>query len=413
MELDVPHTACVGQVRGLRAGPLVGFGKGLDGAQDLRTGMVAAEAVGLHVVLHAKACGHERMGELARKASWTGCCPFPTALGGSVGPRVRDRDTWPLGTGWAVLGATHSQAGKLERWPTGRSAAQLEAPAALAAWQAEGHWALEKRCQGTLSAKSKTTESAAALARRFAAGPTPLLTLACPGLGTLTKAAGGEAEQHSMAMLVSVALRPGEASPGASSAPAKPSEKLPSERTSPTITQRRPPKPRTASQPRLLHRQHAPFRQIRFKLRLSRLAGLPKSRQLLSLATVACTLQRDESRHHRGEEPDDSNVNHPMLRLQPCGRASLASAPDGALAGVLLAGLLLGAPGSTSSGPLTTGCCRRTSLHGNPKPSMPSPSRHRYSAIQDLPRCNNARHMCGPPRHREFSQSHLHLSCTQ
>ena len=68
MELDVPHTACVGQMRGLRAGPLVGFGKGLDGAQDLRTGMVAAEAVGLHVVLHAQACGHERMGELALKA---------------------------------------------------------------------------------------------------------------------------------------------------------------------------------------------------------------------------------------------------------------------------------------------------------------------------------------------------------
>ena len=62
---------------------------------------------------------------------------------------------WPVGTGRAVLLAKHSQAGRLELWLTGRelsrSAAQLEAPEALAAWQAEGHWASKKQSQGTLS----------------------------------------------------------------------------------------------------------------------------------------------------------------------------------------------------------------------------------------------------------------------
>ena len=62
--------------------------------------------------------------------------------------------------------------------------------------------------------------------------------------------------------------------------------------------------------------------------------------------------------------------HRPTLGLQLCGCASLASARDGALAGVVLeaplaAGLPLAAPGSTSSGPLTTGCSQRTSLHGN------------------------------------------------
>ena len=105
MELDVPHTACVGQLRGLRAGPLVAeragrslptrcsclgpsahvlggspalhdwdaSGKGLDGTQDLRTGMKTGlpplAAVGVHAALPAKACGEQ--GELALKASWT------------------------------------------------------------------------------------------------------------------------------------------------------------------------------------------------------------------------------------------------------------------------------------------------------------------------------------------------------
>ena len=112
-----------------------------------------------------------------------------------------------------------------------------------------------------------------------------------------------------MAMLVSLALGPEEASPRGPFAPAKPSEKLPPERTSPTLTKRRPAKPRAALQPpRLLNRQRLPFRQIRFKLRLSRLAGLPKSRQLLGLAVVACTLSRAESRQPQSEEPDHSNV---------------------------------------------------------------------------------------------------------
>ena len=95
VELDVPHTACVGQVQGLHAGPLVAewagrspptccsclgpcahvlggspslhdwdvLGKRLDGTQDLRTGM----AIGLP----AEACVEERAGELALKAAWT------------------------------------------------------------------------------------------------------------------------------------------------------------------------------------------------------------------------------------------------------------------------------------------------------------------------------------------------------
>ena len=91
-ELDVPHAACVGQVRGLHARPLVAewagrssptrcscllgsspalhdwdmFGKELDGTQDL-TGMASDLPA---AALPAKTCGAKREGELALKASW-------------------------------------------------------------------------------------------------------------------------------------------------------------------------------------------------------------------------------------------------------------------------------------------------------------------------------------------------------
>ena len=236
--------------------------------------------------------------------------------------------------------------------------------------------------------------------------------LACHGLGP----AGCEVEPPAMAMLVSVAVRPEAASPGGFSVPDKPKIATGTYISGPYWAQ--------ASRASRCFAAAA-AEQAACTLppdslqagRHSRLARLPKSRQLLGLAVVACTLQRDENRQQRREEPDDSNVTSSNIGARAI-LMCIARFGTGWCAGGSSAASATCCWAATCGSwlkiqrPTHNWVCQRTSLHGNPKSSMPPASRPRHSAIQDLPLCNNARHMCGPPRHPEFYPPHLHLSCS-